>query len=555
MNETKDKPESSLHDTVPEAVIERRRYRSSQIIWIIPALALIIGISLLIKSYLDKGPVITISFKSGDGIEAGKTKIKYKDVQIGLVRTVAIAKDRKNVIVTADITKSAEDFLKADNSFWVVRPRISGGSISGLQTLTAGSYIGMDMGSAKENKSEFSGLENPPAVAMDVPGRQFTLHASDIGSLGVGSPLMFRHLQVGEVISSDLDNDGETILLKVFVRSPYDKFVRRNTLFWHASGLDFKMDANGVRINTESLMSILMGGIAFMVPDDADEAPQAEKDHNFILFANKDEAIKRPDSIVENYRLVFRESVRGLSVGAPVDLRGVTMGEVSSISAELDRTSKKVFMAVNIRFYPGRLKSRSKTSSASKPELSSRALLDDMVKQGFRAQLRSGSLLTGQLYVAMDFFPDVPPAHIKWNGSRPELPTTPGLMEEIQTKLMKIIQKIEKFPLNEMAGDVHKTVKTLDQTLKSADKLLNNLDANLAPEAKKVLEQTRKTMDDASQTLGEVKKTISTDGQLQIDLRETLRELGKTAQSLRLLGEYLERNPEALIHGKKEDAR
>jgi paraquat-inducible protein B len=210
-------------------------------------------------------------------------------------------------------------------------------------------------------------------------------------------------------------------------------------------------------------------------------------------------------------------------------------------------------MAVNIRFYPGRLKPRSRTSASSKQEINSRAMLDEMVKQGFRAQLRSGSLLTGQLYVALDFFPDVPPATIKWHGTRPELPTTSGMMEQFQSALLRIIQKLEKLPLNELAGDARKTVQTLDQTLKSADKLLNDLDSNVVPEAKQMLQQTRKTMDNASQTLVEVKKTMSTDGQLQTDLRDTLRELGKAAQALRALSDYLERNPEALIRGKKEE--
>lgn len=555
MSEDTVNPAPDGESQIPCSIVERRRYHSSQLIWIVPIVALAIGLSLLVKTYLEKGPVITIKFRDGAGIEAGKTKIKYKDVQVGLVRSISISKDRSSVIVTADMAKSAEPFLKSDTRFWVVKPRISGGSISGLETLTAGSYIGMDSGTSQDTRTEFTALDTQPVVAMDVPGRHFVLHAADIGSLSVGSPVMFRHLQVGEVVSSELDKDGETIVIRVFVRSPYDRFVRRNTLFWHASGFDFKLGADGVRLNTESIMSILMGGIAFMAPEDDDEEEQADKDYNFVLFANKDEAMKRPDSIVENYRLVFRESVRGLSVGAPVDLRGVTVGEVSRISAELEPATKKVLMAVNIRFYPGRIRPGSKTTNPPKTPYSSKAMLDEMVRQGFRAQLRSGNLLTGQLYVALDFFPDTPAARINWQRSLPELPTTSGMMEQFQTALMRIIQKLEKLPLNELAGDARNTVQTLDKTLKSADRLLSNMDGKLLPEARQMLEQTRKTMDSAGKTLTEVKNTISEDGQLQIDLRDTLRELGKTAQSLRQLSDYLDRHPEALIQGKKEEPR
>ncbi len=555
MSETATKQETAQPADIPDALIDRRRRSSAQLIWLIPIVALIVGLSLAVKAYIEKGPVITISFKSGEGIEVGKTKIKYKDVQIGLVRSITIAKDRSSVLVTADLAKEAADFLKADTRFWVVRPRITGSSISGLGTLTAGSYIGMDVGNSKEDKTAFTGLEAPPVVTMDMPGRQFVLHATDVGSLSVGSPLFYRHLQVGEVVSSDLEKDGETVTLRVFVQAPYDKFVRNSTLFWHASGIDFKLDANGMTVNTESLLSIVMGGIAFQTPDDFDEAPQAEQGRSFTLFSNKDEALKRPDSIVENYILVFKESVRGLTVGAPVDLRGITVGEVTKIKAELDTATKNVAMAVQIRFYPERLKPRSQPSSDQKSISDSHKLLDAMVKKGFRAQLKSGSLLTGQLYVALDFFPEAAPAKINWSRNPAILPTISGNMAQFQTSLMKIVQKLEKMPLEELTGDARKTVQSLDATLKSADKLLKNIDTSVVPETRLMMEDVRKTLDGANKALAEVKQTMSADAPLQVDLRDTLRELGRAAQSLRVLGDYLERNPEALLRGKKEDQR
>jgi paraquat-inducible protein B len=543
-------PETAAPD-IPDALVDRRRRRSSQLIWLIPIVALIVGLSLAIHAYLEKGPVITISFTSGEGIEEGKTKIKYKDVQIGLVTSVTIAEDRSSVLVTAEVERDAEAFLKTDTRFWVVRPRISGSSITGLGTLTAGSYIGMDVGNSTESATSFTGLETQPVVTMDVPGRQFVLHADDVGSLNVGSPIFYRHLQVGEVLSTELDGDGETILLRVFVRSPYDKFVRNRTLFWHASGIDLSLNADGIKVNTESLVSIMLGGIAFQSPEDDIDSPQADPNRHFMLFASKADALRRLDSIVENYLLVFKESVRGLTVGAPVDLRGLTVGEVTRISGELDPVSKKVTMAVNIRFYPERIKTRA-TGKPPKPG-DSRAMLDQLVRQGIRAQLRSGNLLTGQLYVALDFFPDAAPARINWQKTPPELPTTVGMMAQFQHSLMKIVHKLEKIPLEQLAGDARTTVQTLDTTLKSADKLLQNLDTNVVPEAKLVLQNVRTTLDSADKALREVKQTMATDAPLQTDLRDTLRELGRAAQSLRVLGDYLERNPEALIRGKQED--
>jgi len=550
-----DTPQVPDHSDIPDAVVERRRRRTSQLIWIIPILAAIIGISLAVKSYLERGPVITITFRSGEGIEAGKTKIKYKDVQIGLVRAITIAKDRSHVVVTAELSKEAEGLLVEDTRFWVVRARISGGSVSGLDTLMGGSYIGVDVGTSKEPQDEFKGLERPPVIARDEPGQQFVLHAADIGSLNISSPIFYRRMQVGEVSAYDLDKDGKGVTLKVFIRSPYDQYVKTNTLFWHASGIDFSIDSSGVKINTESMVSILLGGISFQTPEDRGGSPSARPNSTFILFANKEEAMKRPDTVVENYTLVFGESVRGLPIGAPVDLRGVPVGEVTRIDVELDPKNKKFAMPVEVRFYPERLRAHYHSKSQQGKPMDSRKLLDALVEHGFRAQLRTGSLLTGQLYVALDFFPKEPPAKIDWHRNPPEFPTVTGSMEQFQTALMQIVQKIEKMPLEGLAGDARQTIQTLDVTLKSADKLIKNLDTAIVPETRLMVEDVRKTLDDARKTLGSAKQALSADAPLQQDLRDTLRELGRAAQSLRVLGDYLERHPESLIRGKKEDER
>jgi len=558
MTDTPRKPGISA---VPDAIVERRRRRASQLIWLIPIVAAIIGAYLAVKYYVDRGPVITITFRSGEGIEAGKTKIKYKDVQIGQVKGITIAKDRSHVVVTAELNKEAEPLLVADTRFWVVRARIAGGSISGLSTLMGGSYIAVDAGKSEEERYEFKGLESSPVIAMDEPGRQFVLHAADIGSLNISSPIFYRRMQVGEVIAYELDKDGKGVTLKVFIRAPYDRYVKANTLFWHASGIDFTLDANGVRVNTESVVSILLGGISFQTPEDRGDAPTAGQNSTFTLFANKDEAMKRPDTVVETYVLIFKESVRGLQVGAPVDLRGVTVGEVSRINVDLDLHTKSFSMPVEVLFYPERLRARYRNKSQQGKPTNSRELLNALVENGFRAQIRSGNLLTGQLYVALDFFPKAPPARMEWGKNPPEFPTIAGSMEQFQTMLMQIVQKLEKMPLEELAGDARKTILTLDETLKSADRLFKNVDA-VVPEAGKMLtdartslDDVRKTLDEARKALGSAKQTLSPDAPLQQDLREALREMGRAAQSLRLLGDYLERHPESLIRGKKEDER
>lgn len=556
MNDTDQKPEFS---DIPDAISESKRRFSIQLVWIIPIVAALIGLSLAVKSYMDRGETITITFKTGEGMEAGKTKLKYKDVQIGEVKGLAIAKDRSHVVVTAELSKDARGLLVKDTRFWVVRARISGGNISGLGTLIGGSYIGVDAGTSTESQDEFIGLEAPPAVSLDVPGRQFVLHAADAGSLDTSSPIFFRRMQVGQVISTELDRDGKGVTIMVFIRAPFDQYVKSNSVFWQASGIDLTLNTSGVKINTESMVSILLGGISFQTPQDRIDTPTAAPNNVFTLYQTRDEALKHAETI-ETYQLVFKESVRGLPVGAPVDLRGVTVGEVTKIDVALDSGNSEISIPVEIQFYPERLRAQYGNRSKQVKPLGSRAYLNDLVAHGFRAELKSGSLLTGQLFVALDFFPKAPAARIDWSANPPRFPTVPGSMDQMQKQLMQIAHKIEKIPFEELAGDAGKTIRTLDTTLKSAEKLLRNLDSAVIPEARSVLQETRQSLEDVRKTLGEARKTLgganqvlAADAPVQLDLRETLREMSRAAQSLRVLGDYLEQHPESLIRGKRED--
>jgi len=356
---------------------------------------------------------------------------------------------------------------------------------------------------------------------------------------------------VGQVVSYELDRDGTGVTFKVFVAAPYDKYVRANTRFWNASGVDLTMDASGLKLDTQSLMSILIGGIAFQTLDESGEAAPTGANTAFTLFATRDAAMKNRDTISQSFVMIFKETVRGLSLGATVDFRGLTVGEVSGIRVAHDARSKEVNMLVEMRIYPERLRSRVVGAVPEPKEY--RAILNEMVAHGLRAQLMSGNLLTGQLIVALDFFPNAPQANVNWATNPPLFPTTPGSLVELQATLMRIVKKLDKLPLDEVVNDVRQTVQTLDATLKDADRMIRRVDKDILPEIGMTLEEARKTLDEGRKTLSAAKQTLSADGPLQQDLRVTLRELARTAQSLRVLTDYLERHPESLIRGKQED--
>ena len=526
----------------PEAVAAPRSRWRVQLVWLVPLVAVLIGGWLAVQSILEKGPTITISFVTGEGLEAGKTKIKFKNVDIGVIKKVVLSPDHKRVIASAELVKDASSMLVDDTRFWVVRPRISGGSVSGLSTLLSGSFIGMDLGTQSTTRRDFVGLESPPVFAAGVPGRDFVLKSADMGSLDVGDPVFFRRLQVGQITSYALDPDGAGMTLHVFVNAPYDKYVSNNTRFWHASGVDVTLDTTGVKINTESLVSILIGGIAFQDPQDVVDKTEADAQHQFELFRDRAEAMKRHDNIVDTYVLNFKESVRGLMVGAPIDFRGIVVGEVVAIYTHFDPATKQFSIPVEVHIFPERFTSRSQSGAkGGRITPDRKAFTEYLVEHGLRAQLKTASLLTGNLYVAVDFFPAAARATVDWSKSPPELPTVPGNLQGLQDSITSLVAKLNKIPFESIGKDLH-------QTLSDADGLLKTLNTQVAPEA-------RATLVAAQEALASANSTLQPNSPLAQSTVDTMRELSRTAASFRALADYLERHPEALLRGKTEDKK
>ena len=525
--------------TLPEAEVKPKA-RGLQLVWLVPLVAVLIGGWLAVKSILEQGPTITITFKTADGLEAGKTKLKYKNVEIGQVTAVTLSKDLKTVFATAELVKDFEPHLVDDTTFWVVRPRISGGNVTGLGTVLSGAYIGVAAGHSDKKSRDYTGLEEPPVIQVDTPGTQYTLRSNDLGSIDVGSPIFFRRLEVGQVISFQLDEDGSGVSLRLFINAPYDKYVTDNTRFWNASGVDVKLDSSGINVQTQSLVSILFGGVAFETPLESAGWSQAKDGTPFELFVDRTAAMRNPERDVLKVLMIFDESVRGLAPGAQVDFRGIALGEVTAVKIEIDHERHKVLIPVEVNLYPDRLRQRSMDGSQPKLTAEQRyRFLEGMVAKGLRAQMRTGNLLTGQLYIALDFFPSAPKASIKRDGEYVELPTMAGSLEALQTSLKAIADKIEKLPLDKISAD-------LRQTLQSANAMIGRFDTQVAPEAAAALLEIRKAM-------GAAQGVMANDAPLQQDTREAIRELTRTAKAFRTLADYLERHPEALLRGKQED--
>jgi paraquat-inducible protein B len=532
---------------LPKPQVKRRREWLPSLIWLIPIVAALVGVTLVARILLERGPEIVLTFKTAEGLEAGKTAVKYKDVQIGLVQSLRLARDRSHVRVLVQLNKDADAFTVQDSRFWVVRPRLDTSGISGLGTLLSGAYIGADAGTATETAGEFTGLETPPIVTRDASGQQFLLRATDIGSLDVGSPVYFRRIKVGQVAAYELDGDGRGVTLRVFVNAPYDKFVGVNTRFWQASGIDAQLSASGFTLRTQSLATILLGGIAFQAPEDA-MGPLAKENTAFMLAQDEAAAMKEPDGPSQTLLMYFNQSLRGLVPGAPVDFRGVVIGEVKSIGVEFDRAEREFRMPVLVQVYPDRLRRRSNERDANESRATQQERLRFLAEKGLRAQLRNGNLLTGSVYVALDFFPKAPPAKIDLAKSPIELPTMPNSLDEIQSQVQEIASKLNKVPYEQIAADLRTTLATLNKTLTSAEQTVTRINNDVTPELAAAMKDVRKTVNTAERTLAD-------DSPLQQDMRQTLQELTRAAGSVRVLTDYLERHPESLLRGKPDDKK
>ncbi|HAQ27335.1 MAG TPA: mammalian cell entry protein [Pseudomonas sp.] len=518
--------------------IRQRRARVS-LVWLVPIAAALVGFSMVLQNWLSAGPQITVSFETAEGLEANKTQVKYKNVVIGQVTAINLSEDHTRVIATVELDQHAEPFTREDTKFWVVRPRIGASGVSGVDTLLSGAFIGADAGRAEETRREFVGLEAPPPVTFGVKGKQFTLHTDDLGSLGIGSPLYFRRLQVGQVISFGLADDGKGVQVQVFVNAPYDNFVTDDTRFWNASGVDVSVAADGLTVNTESLSAILAGGIAFRAPNYSPDARPAAEDSEFTLFSDMRRAMAPADGPPRYVQMRFDQPLRGLNVDAPVEFLGVPIGRVVSVKLDYDEQNKNFPVVVGAVIFPNRLgAAHDKLSQAlgGNTEEHAARLMQMFVESGLRAQARTGNLLTGQLYISLDFDPRAPQVAFDQQARPMVIPTIAGSFDKLQEQLQAMVDKLSKLPIESLADNLNGSLDELRQTLKQVN-------GDVLPQLQRTLERSEQTLQNANQALA--------DGSPQRQqLGDTLEEVQRAVRSVRVLSDYLSRHPESLIRGR-----
>jgi paraquat-inducible protein B len=523
---------------VPAPHVETNKL-GSKLVWIVPIVAAIIGLSLLINNWRERGPRVTITFQSGEGLEVGKTLVKYRDVTIGRVSKIVLSDDRSTVTVTADLVKSAADLASEATQFWVVRPRIGVGWASGLSTLLSGSYIGVEAGSPGSPRTRFTGLEAPPPLSHSTQGRRIVLQAHDLGSLSVGAPVYFRRYQVGQIIDEQLEPHSGGAKVVIFVDAPNDRFITPATRFWNASGIDVSLGAEGMKVKSQSFASILAGGIAFDVGVFTQEVPPSTAGTEFLLYKDQETALAPPDGEPHLVKMRFEQPLRGLIVGAPVEFVGVDIGNVVAIDIGYDPKTQHFPVFVTAQLFPHRMGLAYTTllqngQADTDDDLS--VLAGQLVARGLRVQPRSGSLLTGRLYLALDFVPNAPKVSFNPAARPVELPTVNSNLEELQAGVSQLVKKFNDLPLRRVVDHVDDDLTDLRGTLA-------RLNGNVLPAA-------TVTLSAMHDTLQNVDHLLADDSTFRGSIEQTLSDAQRTLRSVKALTDYLDRHPEALLRGR-----
>ncbi|MDY0162032.1 intermembrane transport protein PqiB [Desulfobotulus sp.] len=503
-------------------------------IWLIPLTALVAGGWLLWQHYAQRGILITVSFETAAGLVPGKTQLRFKDLAIGTLENIDLAPDLSHISARIRVHRTMQHHITESSRFWVVRPRIDKQGISGLNTLLSGAYIAIEPGPGKPATS-FVGLENPPLTPSETPGLRLVLE-TESGGLDVGAPIYYRKIQVGAVEALTVSSDQQRIFLDIFVRSPYDAHISRATRFWRETGVDFSLSAEGIRLRTESLESLLSGGIAFDNPDP--EAPRVKNGTHFPLFPNFREIQSRSMQMGLPFVVYFDGSVRGLSPGAPVDFRGVQIGEVLDVNLYYDQATQALRIPVRIAILTRRL------TGPKHPDPD--ALFMQMLHQGLKARLEMGSLLTGQLFVAMEMDPANPVKELPLSPEGiPVIPTLPHPIAQLTENALRILNRIRELPLE---GIAQNTITTLE----SARKLMLRME-DIPGDLRPVFQDTREVLAGINTTLDQLNAGLATLQQgspLYMEINRAAQELAESARAIRILAESLEARPDTLLYGK-----
>ena len=526
--------------TTQQAEISQGRKFSG--IWLIPLLAALLGIYMVIHTWLTEGPEINIAFKTASGLEQGKTKVKYRNVTMGLVEEVRLNDTFDGVIATVKLDRQALPLLREDTRFWVVTARVGLQNVSGLDTLLSGAYIRLAPGTGKEGWRDFVALEAPPLTPTDAPGLRLQLVSDKTGSVSAGDDVLYNGYVVGRVENMEFDPKDRKAHFVIFIDAPYHTLVDSTTRFWDASGVSLSASAEGLKLTTGSLDTVLLGGVAFGKPPGAGKGKPVENNTEFKLYASREEILKNPFRFGAYFVVSFSQSIKGLLPGAPVEFRGIPIGRVERImlkeSAQLSigKEPRAGGSPIPVLIYiePGRMELPDTSESVERMKNN----LQAGVTHGLRASLETGNLLSGAKYIGIDYYSDeVKKAEVGTFLDYPTIPTVSTGLGQIEQKLTAVLDKINALPLDATVNRANTVIATLDETLTSLRLIL------AAQSTRQLPAQLDATLQEMQQTL----KGLSPESEIYQSINSSLLRLNRTIGNLETVTRTLSTKPNAAV--------
>ncbi|WP_110665476.1 intermembrane transport protein PqiB [Salinicola halophilus] len=548
-------PDTATSDSSNNRSMQRaKRLSRSRLspIWIVPLLAALIGAWMVWDNFSSRGPLIHLNMDSAEGIEAGKTLIKTRNVEVGHVEAVRLSDDLSHTVVTARMASDAERMLNEDSRFWVVKPRIGREGISGLNTVLSGAYIQLAPGSAEAFQETFDVLEQPPVAPPDAPGLRINLVSQVGNSLSAGDPVTYQGYTVGRVESTEFDPEDKEMRHRIFIQAPYDTLVSDTTRFWSSSGIDLQLNSEGVNVNLDSFETLISGGVTFGVPEDISPGKPAKQNTTYTLYNNEESAREGTYDQYIEYVLLVDDTVRGLSRGAPVEYRGVRLGTVVAVpwhfTAPQPDTLTQFAIPVLIRIEPQRLESGANVDdNVNDEDVHDR--FERMFKEyGLRATLKAGNLLTGALFVDLNFNEEVEPYEALQFDGKNVFPTISGGFAQIEQKVSSLLDKLNGLEVEPILTGLNDTLQTSQQTLEQVREISESINSLVSDPA------TQSLPGSVNDTLEELQRTLngfSSGSSGYRQLNDTLEQLETLMRDLQPVARTLSEKPNALIFDRE----
>lgn len=525
------------------AVITERRGISK--IWVVPLMALVLGIWMVYTYLDDKGTIITIVMPNAEGISPGKTQIKTRSVPIGLINEVHLTKDRREVEVTAEIEKRYDDLLTKDAQIWAVQPRIDQSGISGLGTLLSGIYFEFRPGSAEDTSDEFTVLSEPPLVSMNLKGKRYNLISHNADAMSVGAPVYFKGYNVGTIEKTVFDWQKQVMNYQVFIQDPYHNLITEKTLFWVETGLEMDLSANGLNVRAGPLTKFVNGGITFGVPNREDPGAIAKEDSHFVLSKSYSESLEERYPDFQYYVVTFDNSIRGLRPGAPVEYRGVRIGTVVEVPLNIGKNGVPVLVTEDNTDIPVLIKIEFAriNEDVELAENFWRKNIDSWLRKGLRASMETGSFITGALFINVDFYERDDKPYATSFGGYTAIPSTADGFTQLTDQMSGLLTKLNALKIEKTLASIDDTLASFSSLAGSTEKIVSSANIDSVP----------KEITDSLEELQTTLQSYQEGSPLYNDIQNAIQSMEVLMKQIQPLAEELSEHPNILIFDKPDE--